>query len=372
MSRPGILIVSASTGTGHLRAAEALREAATEAHPEVRVRHVDLLETAPGWVRSVYGAGYELMAARAQRTWKEIYRLTDGDGGDHARWAPLAGRLLFREFARILASGPWSACVCTHFLPSQVAARHPGAPEVSLVMTDFTVHRYWAQPAVRRYFVPTEAAAAELRRRVAGARVDATGIPVAISFARAPTQAAARAFLGLDERPLLLVTGGGLGIGVDEAAVAALEGAPPEVAVVAVCGRNTRAMARLQALQLPDGRLRVLGYTLEMDHWMAAADVVSGKPGGLFTSEALAMGKPLVLTRPVPGAEEGNVDAVVRESAALAGRCGAELRAIYNRAFSDPRLRLRLAENARRIGRPHAARAVIDTLVPATVGGRAA
>ncbi len=370
MSTPGILIVSASTGTGHMRAGDALREAASDAYPELPVRHVDLLETAPAWVRAVYGTGYEMVATRAPRTWKEIYRLTDGDGGDRARWAPMARRLLFREFGRILASGPWSACVCTHFLPSQVAARHPSAPGVSLVITDFTVHRYWVQPSVGRYFVATEAAAADVRRRVAGARVDATGIPVASAIARAPDRAAARAALGLDERPLLLVTGGGLGVGVEEAVSAALEATPQEVTVAAVCGRNERARARLEARGLPAERLRVLGYVTDMERWMAAADVVSGKPGGLFTSEALALGKPLVLTRPIPGAEEGNTEAVVREDAALAGHGDDEMRAAFHRAFTERGLLPRLAENARRIGRPHAARSVIHAVAcaPALIG----
>jgi hypothetical protein len=38
MTRPGILTVSAGTGTGHPRAAEALPEAAAEARPELPVR----------------------------------------------------------------------------------------------------------------------------------------------------------------------------------------------------------------------------------------------------------------------------------------------------------------------------------------------
>ncbi|HEU0052739.1 MAG TPA: glycosyltransferase [Longimicrobium sp.] len=370
-ARSGILVVSARTGTGHLRAAEALVEAAAEAHPGVRVTHVELLEVAPRWVRACYGAGYEWMAARAPRAWSGIYRLTDGDGGDRARWAPLARRLLFREFARLVGAG-WDACVCTHFLPAQLAGRLRGAPPISVVMTDFTVHRFWAQPAIARYFVPTGAAAAELRRRLPRARVEASGIPISAAVGKAPSRAAARATLGLDTRPVLLLTGGGLGIGVEAAVDAALAGTREEVQLVAVCGRGEAARGRLEARGLPPSRLRVLGYARDLERWMAAADVVAGKAGGLFTSEALALGKPLVLTRPIPGAEEGNTAAVVREGAALAGRGFGEMRDAFARAFAEPALLARLAENARRLGRPHAARTVIDAVLRESAVGAAA
>ncbi|HEX2188750.1 MAG TPA: hypothetical protein VHG51_07605, partial [Longimicrobiaceae bacterium] len=170
MRRHGVLIVSASTGTGHLRAGEALRQAFAERDPALRVEHVDLLGLAPRWVRAAYGAGYELVAARAPWLWERIYHRTDGEDHDHARWGPLAQRLLFREFRRLLLAGPWRLCLCTHFLPCQLAAGRPGLPPFALVVTDFTLHRYWAQPAVRRYFVATEALGAELRGRVRGAR----------------------------------------------------------------------------------------------------------------------------------------------------------------------------------------------------------
>lgn len=370
--RPHLLVVSASTGTGHLRAAEAIREAAPAVEPAVHAEHVDLLELAPAWVRSLYGAGYETVAARAPRVWKGIYRVTDGAAADRALWAPLAWRILFREFHRLLASRPWSACVCTHFLPCQLAADRPGLPPMSLVMTDLTVHRYWVQPRVHRYFVGVESAADELRRRLRGVQVDASGIPVSAAIANAPSRGDARAALGLGGERLVLVTGGGLGIGVEEAADAALAGAPADVRVAVVCGRNERARERLTMHASAEPRLTVLGYARDMERWLAAADVVSGKAGGLFSSEALAAAKPLVLTRPIPGAEEGNTRVLTGEGAALTGRDDAEMRRAFTRIFTEPGLLARLAANAGRLGRPGAARAVVSAALWTSLPHRAA
>lgn len=365
MDRTPILIVSASTGTGHLRAAEAVREALFESDPHLPVEHVDLLATAPRSVRATYGAGYEMVAARAPRLWGRIYRMTDGGAEDRARWAPLAHRFLFREFRRLLLSRPWALCLATHFLPCQLAAGRPGLPPFALAITDFTLHRFWVQPGVRRYFVATEALAAELRGRVPGARVEATGIPIAPSFGAVPSRGEARARLGVEPgRRLALVMGGGLGLGVEEAAHAALAGTDEDVQVVAVCARNEGARERLAALGVPERRLRVMGYVRGIEQWISAADVVATKPGGLTASETLALGRPLVLTRPIPGAEEGNTRALVGAGAALAGQDPAALRAAFARLFGggEPGLLERLAEGARRLGRPHAAHTIAEAV----------
>jgi len=356
MSGGGVLIVSASTGTGHVRAGEALREALNRREQGVTVRHVDLLSLAPRWVRGTYGGGYELVATHAQWVWEQVYRHTDGDGQDRARWGGFAERLLFREFRRLLVSRPWDLVLDTHFLPCQLAAGKPGMPPFALAITDFTAHRYWVQPRVDRYFVATEGLAADLRRRVPGVPIDVTGIPVSPGFADSLSREEARACLGLEpRRPIVLVAGGGLGLGILGMAEAVIAGAPDDVQILVVCGRNEAARERLASLGLPADRLRVTGYISGIDRYFAASDVVVTKPGGLTTSEALAMGRPLVLTLPIPGQETGNTRALEAAGAALAAPTGRELREVVERIFSNAELCASLEVAARRIGRPSSA-----------------
>jgi processive 1,2-diacylglycerol beta-glucosyltransferase len=358
MSGPAVLIVSAANGTGHIRAADAVREAFAARDPGLQVEHVELLSIAPRWVRTFYGSLFETMVARAPRLWKEIYRVTDGDEQNHARWGPVAHRTLFREFRRLLKSGPWRVCVCTHFLPAQLAAGRFGLPPLALVITDFGLHRFWVQRGVAQYFVATDTMANDLRRRrVRRTRIEVTGIPIGPAFAHPPSCAHARTELGLaHDRPVALITGGGLGIGVEEATVAALQAAHPAAQIVAICARNEAARERLDALRLPRERLHVYGTVCGMERFLAAADVVAGKPGGLTVSESMAVGRPLLLTRPIPGAEEVNTRAVVQEGAGLCASTPAEMRDAFHRVFAEPSLLERLSAEARRIGRPHAAR----------------
>lgn len=346
----GILIASASAGTGHLQAAEALKAALLARSPALRVSHVDVLEQAPSWVRAAYGDGFELLATRAPGIWRELYQRTDGPGVDAARWSGFAQRLLFRRFESVVRDG-WDLCLCTHFLPAQLMAGKPGTPPFGMAVTDFGLHRYWAQPHVGRYFVATECLADTVRARVRRASVRATGIPVRPDLLDAPPRAVALADLGLDaRRPVVTVMGGGLGLGVVRLAIAAAA-ARPDVQVLALCGRSESARAALAGVP----SIRALGYVNDVRPCLAAADLVLTKPGGLSTSEALALGRPLLLASPIPGHEEENRRVLVRAGAAAAADDPEAIAAAVRRLVSNPLERERMSDAARRVGRPHAA-----------------
>ncbi|MGH7551974.1 MAG: MGDG synthase family glycosyltransferase, partial [Longimicrobiales bacterium] len=270
-----------------------------------------------------------------------------------------AARVLFREFRRLLLSRTWRCCVCTHFLPSQLAAGRPGLPPFVQVMTDFVLHRYWVQPRVRDHFVAGPDIARDLAGRILAVRVQATGIPISPVFERPLQAAEARTEWGLDcARPVALVMGGGLGLGVETAAVASLAADVPGLQIVAVTGRNTAAKARLERLGVPADLLRVLGYVQGMERLLPAADVVVTKPGGLTTSEALAVGKPLILTRPIPGHEAANLEFLRSRGVALAAPRDSELTVVLARFFREPALQQSLASTARAMGAPGAARRI--------------
>lgn len=337
---PPILIASASAGTGHLQAGRALQ--AAFAARGVRAEHVDVLALAPRWLRTAYGGGYELLATRAPRVWGGIYRWSDGPAGDAARWGPPASRTLFRAFRRLLLREQWGMCLSTHFLPSQLAAGIPGVPPFALVITDHALHRYWVQPRVRRYFVASSRLADGVRKRLPGAQVMDTGIPVAPGFTRPPFWQDARAALGLSmDDPVALVMGGGFGLAVESSVAAVRAAAVPNLQVIAVCGRNEAAHRRL--LEQSDPRtVRVLGYVDGIERLMAAATVVVTKPGGLTSSEALALGRPLILTRPIPGHEAGNVRVLTNLDVALAAPDQSTLTTQVRRFFADPARRHRM------------------------------
>ena len=104
------------------------------------------------------------------------------------------------------------------------------------------------------------------------------------------------------------MSAGGFGVGPVERLVRALLELRHPAQVVVICGRSAELKARLDAVAAsrPPSEpvaLRIVGYTTDMDEYMAAADLLVGKPGGLTTSEALARGVPMVIVNPIPGQE---------------------------------------------------------------------
>jgi processive 1,2-diacylglycerol beta-glucosyltransferase len=352
------LVVSASAGAGHVRAADAVcRAFAAKGLP---AEHVDVLELTPRWVRGVYGGGFRLLAEHAPRVWHGIYQLADGPEGDAARWGPIAQRLVFRAFRRLLASNSWQYCLCTHFLPAQLASRSCAA-SLGIVITDYTLHRVWVQPRVSEYFVANESLARALRRRLHHADVVPTGIPVDPVFAMTDRMAA-RQSLALDDEMAILVMGGGFGLGIEQTASAALRASGPGVRVLAVCGDNMEAKTALDRVALFDPRLVVFGYVNDIHRLMCASDVVITKPGGLSTSEALALGRPLILTRPIPGHEEANTRFLVDAGAAVVAFDPAAVEAAVHEMILHPdRMALRAAASAL-LGRPAAAASIAGAL----------
>lgn len=321
--RGAILIASVSVGAGHIRAAEAVREAIVAADPSRQIDFLDVLDFGPRWARRVYRDGYLRVAAISRRAAYQLYVGTDratADHGDHR-----AERYVFRSFREYVERGPWQDVVCTHFLPCQVVDRCR-RPAMHLVVTDYALHRYWVQPSVDNFFVATDAMADSVRARLPQSAAHATGIPVLARFRQCIDSAAVRRDLHLDsDAPTALIMGGGWGIGVEEMVRNAMRARVPGLAIIVICGANARAYRSLS--RTPSDRLRTFAYVDDVARLMAASDLVISKPGGVTTSEALALSKPLLLLPGLPGHEDRNAQELTRLGAAdlvqpcaLAGR----------------------------------------------------
>jgi processive 1,2-diacylglycerol beta-glucosyltransferase len=124
---------------------------------------------------------------------------------------------------------------------------------------------------------------------------------------------------------------------------------------VVVCGRNEQLKSQIEGLvAFHRDRYRVLGYTNDMADLMRAATLFIGKPGGLSSSECMAAGLPMVLIHPIPGQEVRNSDFLLEEGAAV--RCNYQTTVGYkiDQLLAEPDRITRMAESARRIGRPEA------------------
>ncbi len=364
---PRVLVVTGTAGHGHLKAAQAVAEALRARHPTIDVGELDALDRMPRWYTKAYRDGYLWMVDKAPMLWRHFYAKNDVDPTALGRFLTArAGAELVRG---ILAWKP-DLVVCTHFLAPELLApairRGDAKFPLHVVVTDHDCHRVWWRPEIEEYYVSSDLVRARISYRfgVPLERIHVTGIPVAAAFGAKRDASAIRPRLGLDPaRPTVLFLSGGFAAGPFAQAILGIWGDRPDVQVVAVCGRNVRLARRLAALPRPEnGKLEVLGFRDDVPDLMAVSDVVVGKSGGLTTSEAMAMGKPFVMSAAIPGQEERNADAVLMAGAGVKAPTPEEVRWHVVRLLGRPDELQAMAAKAKAFGRPRAAADVADRI----------
>jgi processive 1,2-diacylglycerol beta-glucosyltransferase len=370
---PRILILHASVGSGHQRAATALADAfGRKQAGEVRVE--DTLDYGNRAFRRAYIQSYLELSTHAPAIWRLFYEgtnLRDPQSGALAnRLRGLAERPGGTHLARLVTRFAPDAIVCTHFLPVELLLRlkrRGRLPQpIYCVVTDVVAHCFWATPEIDGYFVASDLTRDQLvALGVAPAIIHVSGIPVDPAIAEPKTVAAMRLRHAYPiDQPLISLFGGGLDVERVYLMVAGLLARRIPGTLTVVAGRNAALAAALAELaNSATPRLRVLDFITYVDDLVAASDLVITKPGGLIVSEVLARGAPLLLIDPIPGQEEWNADYVVSASAGIQLRMVELVPLAVQLLLAHPERLALLRLCAQGIGRPRAALDIAEAIL---------
>jgi processive 1,2-diacylglycerol beta-glucosyltransferase len=360
-----ILVLSASVGAGHMRAAQAVELALKQVAPQANVRNVDVLTLTNAAFRRLYGKAYLDLVNLAPHVLGYIYDHMDKPRSPKSKRDKL--RLAFekvnlKNFTDFMKEGPWDVVVNTHFLPAEIIAslRREGKidiPQIT-VTTDFETHRLWVNQPCEHYTTATEEGSAYLQHwGVAAENITVTGIPIHPVFSQPKDRAECLKRQGLiGDRPIILQLAGGFGVGPIEKLFRGVLSIQRPLELVVVAGRNQDVRAELERVEVPARhRVKVLGFTDQIDELMAVADIVLTKPGGLTTSEVLARGAVMAIVNPIPGQESRNSDFLLEHGAAIKINNVGTLPLKMTQLLDDPDRLASLKANARRIVKPHAA-----------------
>jgi processive 1,2-diacylglycerol beta-glucosyltransferase len=368
-----VLVLTGSVGSGHTRAAQAVVEAMLRSGHAADAEVVDVLGHAWPAFRALYRDAYIAMIERAPGAVGWLYRSSDSVEGGGGRRA--LQRLALARMRRLVVDERPDTVVCTHFLAAELVngmvERGEWQGTFAVVVTDLDAHALWAAcPRADRWFVALPETAEILAGKgVARDRIVVSGIPIMGAFSAVlPPRQEIRGRLGLaPDAPMLLVSGGGVGVASLDSTVEALLGDGSDFSVALVCGRNEALRARTEALVARFGargraRCAVFGFTDRMHELMHAADLSVGKPGGLTSSESLAMGLPMAILNPVPGQEERNSDHLLEWGVAIRLNSPESMRWRIAGLLADPRRLRAMREAALARARPFAADTVADSL----------
>ena len=364
-----ILVISVSAGSGHVRAAEAICAHAQQDFPDLSLRHRDMMQLVPAWFRKIYTDLYLKLASGLPEAWGWLYRKTDREPTNSlsGRLRRLLQRLCAQTLFEEIEHFSPDAIICTHFLPAELLAdavnRGSLRCPVWVVVTDFDLHHMWVHQGIRGYFVANEELAYRLQAAgIPESRIVTTGIPVMPGFTTPLCREHCCTLFELKpQRVTLLMMGGGAGIGLSAKLVAAVLAIDPSLQLIVVAGRNRDLFEELDSLAcFCDGRLVPVGFTDKIPELMACADLAITKPGGLSTSECLAMGLPMLLINPIPGQEERNATLLLQEGVAQRADDSATLLYRLRRLLADRDALQAMRSKTSLLAQPHAAHLLLQ------------
>ncbi len=180
---------------------------------------------------------------------------------------------------------------------------------VHVCITDLGAHTGWIYPYAASYWVATREVAEKLEKlNVAAEKIHVRGIPVQEKFRCLPEKAI------LHKTKQLLIMGGGLGIipWVDDF-LQNIKGMPG-VSVTVVAGNNQKLYDRLQR-EYP--WVHTVGFVHNIDQYLAQADFLLSKPGGISLFESIYATTPYIAMNPAYEHELENADFIKKKQIGL-------------------------------------------------------
>ena len=298
-----VLIFTAGYGEGHNAAARGLAAALTEAGAEAEVR--DLFREAYGRRQRIAERLYIECINRAAPLWAAAYRLMDVT--PLLRWMMPAMGAVKRKLAEVLAEREPCAIASVYpaygwLLDRIFPGKIPPFKSHTIVTDSITVNSVWWKFRSDSWIVPNEATAEVMRGAVPAERVHALGFPVQTKFADSKI---VRPPPGNGE-PLRVFYMVNHGYAVAARLVRKLLEIPG-IALTVACGKEEavgRAIA--EAARSAGRKIELYGWTPLVPELLMQNHILIGKAGGAATQEAIAAKTPMIITKAVPGQEEGN------------------------------------------------------------------
>jgi processive 1,2-diacylglycerol beta-glucosyltransferase len=350
-----VLIVYASGGAGHRRAAEAIYDYLKENRPDLTLKMVDVLDRTNAIFRFDYTVGYSFLVKYAVSLWQFAFWLTEFKPFRFisSPITTLVNNINSVAFIRYLIRKDPDVIISTHFLPSDIAAllKRGGKIKSRLitVITDFGVHPYWVAEGTDLYIVASEFTRDRLLKEgVSSEKVEVFGLPFHPRFLKQFDRCALAQELDIDPKKftVLLMTGS-FGTGPLEKIAQLLSF---KCQILLVCASNDRLYNRM--MKRNPENVKVFGFVENAEELMAVSDCIVTKAGGSTIAEVVNMDLPPIFISVIPGQESANVEALRRLGVGMVPKNLPELKEMVLSLKSNPDMLEAIKERIEGIKRP--------------------
>ncbi|HEU0003838.1 MAG TPA: glycosyltransferase [Ktedonobacteraceae bacterium] len=331
--KPVILILTTHTGGGHMNLAQSLKEM-LETRYEVIIADPQS-KLVEGW--------YALLSRHALKFLSWQYAFTDN--AIASLWLQRALTLFGRRrLLAIIKHVQPRLIITAHAMIAYATARAierlPEPVPLVFQLTDLgQVHLTWfSEKRAAAYLAPTrEIFAQALAEGIDKQRLYLTGRPVRRQFSEASlaSKSETLAALGFDPAVFtIFLQGGAQGSASVDRTIESLLSSDVPLQIILAAGNNKSLAARFAGSK----RVYILPFTENIAPYMAAADVIAGKAGASFISEAFTLEKPFLVTSCIAGQESATLPFIERHKLGWVCLEPAALSELLVRIASNPAL----------------------------------
>ena len=353
-----VLLLSATTGGGHMRAAQALKEYIMSKDPDSVVEIYDTIQYVSPMLNKAVTNGYVYMATKTPKLFGGMYKSTDKNTPFNKSFEAALGGLR-RKLQPAIENFRPDVVVTTHSFATEIAAavktkENMHFPLVS-ILTDFAVHKTYINEGVDAYILSSEEMVGQMIER--GVHKDVLfpyGIPIKSRFLTKIDRAKAFEEEQLDpDLPTLLLMAGSFGVTDVLKVYHKIVRSKADFQIIAITGKNEKLYETFEKYlskidlnntlyelnrrypsmkqqmkqqksnyhnsreRKPSKPTKLLYYTDDVEKYMQMSDLIVTKPGGLTVTEAIATGLPMAIFKAIPGQEVQNADFLVRNGMAV-------------------------------------------------------
>ena len=309
-----ILLLTAATGGGHLRASNAVERYIRD-NTGHDVKSVDTLKAVGRFLDKTVCDSYLFMAKKVPALFGRLYKQTNKQNLFSDLVPNLSGMFSNLLLPAIEAYHP-DVIITTHPFATEMVSdlKEDGSVTAPLIciLTDYGVHRAWIADYVDAYVVASDDMVPELMTfGVPKEKIYPFGIPVHDVFFDREDRSMILRDLNFDpELPTLLFMAGSFGVSNIIKLYRDLTETNVKMQIIVITGRNRKLYEAFEKELASGARLptRLIYFTDEVEKYMHASDLLVTKPGGLTVSEALACNLPLAVFDAIPGQEEDNAN----------------------------------------------------------------
>ena len=346
-----VLILSARTGGGHMRCAQAIDKVLKECDPEGEVRIVDGLEYVNRYFNKVVVDGYKFSATKLSKLYGILYHMANNTNSLN-KLIQKSNNIFARKLIPLFFEFKPDVVVTTHAFLSVMCSKlidkgYINVPVISII-TDFAPHTIYINSGVTEYVVSSVQMVDELEKTGVDRNIiHPFGIPIdPVFFEKDEQKREHLTQLGFDpDIPTVLVMAGSFGVTDILKLYENINEIELDFQIIVITGRNMKLFDEFNSILSCNEGMRIgkreinfnderepsrkeekmnitkktmlIYFTEEVHKYMQLSDLIITKPGGLTVTESLASCLPMVLFRGIPGQETDNTEYLCNNNLAI-------------------------------------------------------